>query len=122
MRALQEWEQGRRVPDRAARVLLTVIDREPEAVVRALGEGGGGADRSFRCAVSHGAGGTGIAGMRDSVRQADSRFRKSRRLDPTCPDWNWMDSGDLLLTGNIIDVLSQSYATYEDRGGSRQKW
>ena len=36
-RALQEWEQGRRVPDRAARVLLTVIDRNPEAVVRALG-------------------------------------------------------------------------------------
>ncbi len=35
-RALQEWEQGRRVPDRAARVLLTVIDREPEAVARAL--------------------------------------------------------------------------------------
>lgn len=41
MRALQEWEQGRRVPDRAARVLLTVIDRDPEAVVRALGEDGG---------------------------------------------------------------------------------
>ena len=37
IRALQEWEQGRRVPDRAARVLLTVIDREPESVVRALG-------------------------------------------------------------------------------------
>jgi len=36
IRALQEWEQGRRVPDRAARVLLTVIDREPEAVARAL--------------------------------------------------------------------------------------
>ena len=36
-RTLQDWEQGRRVPDRAARVLLTVIDREPEAVVRALG-------------------------------------------------------------------------------------
>ena len=35
-RALQEWEQGRRVPDRAARVLLTVIDRDPEAVERAL--------------------------------------------------------------------------------------
>ena len=29
VRALQEWEQGRRVPDRAARVLLTVIDRDP---------------------------------------------------------------------------------------------
>ncbi len=36
VRAVQEWEQGRRVPSRAARVLLTVIDREPEAVVRAL--------------------------------------------------------------------------------------
>ena len=38
VRAVQEWEQGRRVPDRAARVLLTVIDRNPEAVIRALGE------------------------------------------------------------------------------------
>ena len=37
-RAVQEWEQGRRVPDRAARVLLTVIDRDPDAVVRALAE------------------------------------------------------------------------------------
>lgn len=36
-RAVQDWEQGRRVPDRAARVLLTVIDRDPDAVVRALG-------------------------------------------------------------------------------------
>ena len=35
-RAVQDWEQGRRVPDRAARVLLTVIDRDPEAVIRAL--------------------------------------------------------------------------------------
>ena len=43
VRAVQEWEQGRRVPDRAARVLLTVIDRDPEAVVKALG--GGGDDR-----------------------------------------------------------------------------
>ena len=42
VRALQEWEQGRRVPDRAARVLLTVIDRDPEAVVRALGADGAG--------------------------------------------------------------------------------
>ncbi len=38
VRAVQEWEQGRRVPSRTARVLLTVIDREPEAVVRALGD------------------------------------------------------------------------------------
>ena len=36
--AVQDWEQGRRVPDRAARVLLTSIDRNPEAVVRALNE------------------------------------------------------------------------------------
>ena len=35
-RTLQEWEQGRRVPHGAARVLLTLIDREPEAVSRAL--------------------------------------------------------------------------------------
>lgn len=37
-RAVQDWEQGRRVPDRAARVLLTVISNDPEAVVRALGQ------------------------------------------------------------------------------------
>lgn len=36
VRAVQDWEQGRRVPDRSARVLLTVIDREPDAVERAL--------------------------------------------------------------------------------------
>ena len=34
--ALQDWEQQRRRPDRTARLLLTVIDREPEAVSRAL--------------------------------------------------------------------------------------
>ena len=37
-RAVRNWEQGRRVPDRASRVLLTVIDRDPEAVVRMLDE------------------------------------------------------------------------------------
>ena len=40
LRALQEWEQGRRVPDRAARVLLTVINWGSEVVVRALGADG----------------------------------------------------------------------------------
>lgn len=34
--AIHAWEQGRRRPDRAARVLLAVIAREPEAVRRAL--------------------------------------------------------------------------------------
>lgn len=33
---LRDWEQGRRQPEPTARVLLTVIDREPEAVARAL--------------------------------------------------------------------------------------
>jgi putative transcriptional regulator len=33
---LRDWEQKRKVPDRAARVLLVVIDKEPEAVKRAL--------------------------------------------------------------------------------------
>jgi putative transcriptional regulator len=35
-RALQDWEQGRRRPDRAARAYLTVIARRPEAVAEAL--------------------------------------------------------------------------------------
>ena len=35
-RAIQDWEQGRRRPDRAARAYLTVIARRPEAVVQAL--------------------------------------------------------------------------------------
>jgi putative transcriptional regulator len=34
---LRNWEQGRRVPEGPARVLLRVIEREPEAVRRALG-------------------------------------------------------------------------------------
>src|SRR5258707_5754703 len=33
---LRDWEQNRRKPEGAARVLLTVIDREPAAVTRAL--------------------------------------------------------------------------------------
>lgn len=34
--AIQNWEQGRRRPERPARLLLRVINREPEAVRRAL--------------------------------------------------------------------------------------
>ena len=33
---VNNWEQGRRSPDPAARLLLQVIEREPEAVLRAL--------------------------------------------------------------------------------------
>lgn len=35
-RAIQEWEQGRRKPDRAARAYLRVIQRNPQAVEDAL--------------------------------------------------------------------------------------
>ena len=34
---VREWEQGRRRPDRCARILLRVIERDDKAVVRALG-------------------------------------------------------------------------------------
>lgn len=33
---LRDWEQHRRRPEGPARVLLMVIDKEPEAVIRAL--------------------------------------------------------------------------------------
>jgi len=33
---LRQWEQGRRAPDGAARVLLTVISHSPKAVEKAL--------------------------------------------------------------------------------------
>ncbi len=35
---VQDWEQHRRMPDRTARILLKVIDREPNAVSRALAQ------------------------------------------------------------------------------------
>ena len=34
--SIRNWEQGKRQPEGPARVLLTVIDREPDAVRRAL--------------------------------------------------------------------------------------
>lgn len=36
LRTLQEWERGAKVPSGPAKTLLTVIDREPDAVRRAL--------------------------------------------------------------------------------------
>lgn len=36
---VRDWEQNRRIPRGPARVLLTIIDREPDAVQRALGVG-----------------------------------------------------------------------------------
>jgi putative transcriptional regulator len=34
--AIRDWEQGRRRPERSARILLKIVEREPEAVRRAL--------------------------------------------------------------------------------------
>lgn len=36
---VKDWEQGRRQPDAPARALLAVIEKNPEAVQRALAEG-----------------------------------------------------------------------------------
>ena len=36
VRTLQQWEQGRAIPDRPARILLKVIESAPEAVERVL--------------------------------------------------------------------------------------
>jgi putative transcriptional regulator len=36
VRSLQDWEQGRRQPEIPIRAYLAVIQREPEAVIRAL--------------------------------------------------------------------------------------
>jgi putative transcriptional regulator len=34
--AVRDWEQGRRQPERSARILLKVVEKEPDAVTRAL--------------------------------------------------------------------------------------
>ena len=34
--AVRDWEQGRRQPERSARILLKIVEKEPEAVSRAL--------------------------------------------------------------------------------------
>ena len=36
VRTLQKWEQGERNPDGAAHALLRIMEREPDAVLRAL--------------------------------------------------------------------------------------
>lgn len=36
MRAVQDWEQNRRVPERSARILLKVIEQNPQAVEEVL--------------------------------------------------------------------------------------
>lgn len=41
----RDWKQGRKVPDPAARSLLTIFDREPEAAMRALGIDGSSVEK-----------------------------------------------------------------------------
>jgi putative transcriptional regulator len=36
IRTVQQWEQGRAIPDRPARILLKVIERSPRTVEQAL--------------------------------------------------------------------------------------
>jgi putative transcriptional regulator len=35
--AVRDWEQGRRRPERSARILLKIVEKEPDAITRALG-------------------------------------------------------------------------------------
>jgi putative transcriptional regulator len=39
VRTVQEWEQGRALPDRPARILLRVIEKSPQTVARAVAAG-----------------------------------------------------------------------------------
>jgi putative transcriptional regulator len=39
VRTVQEWEQGRALPDRPARILLRVIEKSPRTVERAIAAG-----------------------------------------------------------------------------------
>jgi putative transcriptional regulator len=34
--AVRDWEQGRRRPERSARILLKIVEKEPDAITRAL--------------------------------------------------------------------------------------
>jgi putative transcriptional regulator len=38
VRTVQEWEQGRALPDRPARILLRVIEKSPKTVERAVAD------------------------------------------------------------------------------------
>jgi putative transcriptional regulator len=35
---VRDWEQGRRRPERSARILLKIVEKDPEAVTRALAQ------------------------------------------------------------------------------------
>jgi putative transcriptional regulator len=48
---VRDWEQRKRKPEGAARVLLTVIEREPDAVTRALVEAGRGESQAAAAKV-----------------------------------------------------------------------
>jgi putative transcriptional regulator len=64
--AVGDWEQGRRQPEASARVLLTVMERDPEAVMRALAAGEGPIS-SPRCSPD---------GLDGIAKRARRRFRR----------------------------------------------
>ena len=71
---LRDWEQNRRHPDGAARVLLMVIDKEPDAVFRALAVDWLG-QQALRTAFNRFALGLGIAVSRNHDNRPNGGFR-----------------------------------------------
>lgn len=63
---VQNWERGHRRPEGAARALLKVIDRRPEAVLEALSDDGAAPRRRRRAAA---------AGMPRHRRRSPGRSR-----------------------------------------------
>src|SRR5690349_23890625 len=72
--AIKHWEGGRRTPEASARTLLTVIDKNPVAVLTALNPVGSAAVRFSKPAT--------IRLRADKKRQPSGRVRK-RSANPT---------------------------------------
>jgi putative transcriptional regulator len=49
----KKWEQGKRQPSGAARTLLRIMEKEPEAVLRALSAESGGSEKRISSARPH---------------------------------------------------------------------
>lgn len=84
LRTVQDWEQGRRRPEGPARLLLAVIERDPDVVPRVLGapefKAGNARKRDIH-AVPHPAGGWAIrreGASRASARHATQRAARER--------------------------------------------
>ncbi len=79
LRTVQDWEQGRRRPEGPARLLLAVIERDPEVVPRVLGAPeakAGKARKQDIHVVPHPAGGW--ATRREGATRASARHQTQR--------------------------------------------